>query len=1178
MARKLVTMDGNNAAAHVSYAFSEVAAIYPITPSSPMADLVDQWAAAGRKNIFGTKVRVQEMQAESGAAGAVHGSLNAGALTTTYTASQGLLLMIPNMYKMAGELLPAVFHVTARALASHTLSIFGDQSDVMACRQTGFAMLAEGNVQEVMDLSPVAHLAAIKGRVPFLNFFDGFRTSHEIQKIAVWDYDDLAEMVDMDAVNAFRQRGLNPQHPQMRGSHENGDIFFQNREASNKYYDAVPELVEEYMGKINAKLGTNYQLFNYYGAPDADRVIISMGSICDVAEEVIDYLNAHGEKVGLVKVRLYRPFRADKLIAAIPATCKKIAVLDRTKEPGAQGEPLYLDVVTALANAGRNDIVVTGGRYGLGSKDTPPSSVFAVYEELKRDTPKRQFTIGIVDDVTNLSLPEHDAPDTSPEGTIACKFWGLGGDGTVGANKNSIKIIGDHTDKYVQAYFQYDSKKTGGVTISHLRFGDHEIKSPYYINKADFVACHNPSYITKGFKMVQDVKPGGVFMINCEWTPEELSHHLDASAKRYIARNNIQLYTINAIDLAIKIGMGKRNNTILQSAFFSLAKIMPEEDAIRYMKEKAKASYMKKGEDVVEMNYKAIDLGATAYVKIDVPADWADAVDEAPAKELTGRPATVKMVRDILTPVDKMDGDSLPVSAFVDHADGSFELGASAYEKRGVAVSVPEWDSAKCIQCNQCAYVCPHATIRPFALTADELAAAPAQTKAVDFKVGAGKGVYKFSMAISPLDCMGCGVCTHVCPVGALTMQPLESQEDQQPVFDYMVAKVAEKKELQDFTVKGSQFRQPMLEFSGSCAGCAETSYARLITQLFGDHMMISNATGCSSIWGGPAATSPYTVNKEGKGPAWANSLFEDNAEHGLGMYLGQKKIRDDLAEDIRYIAENGKDPAKVAAAKKYLETYNDGEANQTATAEFLAVMEAKPACDCERYQRVMANKDFLNKKSCWIFGGDGWAYDIGFGGLDHVLAQDEDVNVFVFNTEVYSNTGGQASKASNIGQVAQFAAAGKELKSKSLAEIAMSYGYIYVAQVAMGANPAQTIKAIKEAEAYPGPSLIIGYAPCEMHSIKKGGMTNCQGEMKRAVDCGYWNLFRYDPSAEKPFALDSKEPADGYRDFLMNEARYARLTNEFPDRAEELFAKSEANAKKRYEHLLKLKKLYDEA
>ena len=1178
MARKMKSMDGNNAAAHVSYAYTEVAGIYPITPSSPMADFVDQWSAAGLKNIFGTRVKVAEMQSEAGAAGTVHGSLGAGALTTTYTASQGLLLMIPNMYKIAAEQLPCVFHVSARTVSTHALNIFGDHSDVMACRQTGFAMLCETNPQEVMDLSPVAHLAAIEGKVPFLNFFDGFRTSHEIQKVAVWDYADLKEMCNMEAVEAFRAHALNPEHPAMRGSHENGDVFFQHREACNQYYNALPAVVEKYMGKINEKLGTNYQLFNYYGAPDADRVIIAMGSINDVAEEVIDYMNAHGEKVGLVKVRLYRPFCADKLVAAIPATAKKIAVLDRTKEPGSLGEPLYMDVVTALANAGVQATVI-GGRYGLGSKDTPPASIFAVYNELKKDQPKREFTIGIVDDVTNLSLEEDkNCPNTAAEGTIECKFWGLGGDGTVGANKNSIKIIGDHTDKYVQAYFQYDSKKTGGVTISHLRFGDHEIKSPYYINKADFVACHNPSYITKGFKMVQDVKPGGVFMINCEWTPEELSHHLDASAKRYIARNNIQLYTINAIDLAIQIGMGKRNNTILQSAFFSLAKIMPEEDAIRYMKEKAKASYMKKGEDVVEMNYKAIDLGATAYVKIDVPADWADAVDEAPAKELAGRPATVKMVRDILTPVDKMDGDSLPVSAFVDHADGTFELGASAYEKRGVAVSVPEWDSAKCIQCNQCAYVCPHATIRPFALTADELAAAPAQTKAVDFKVGAGKGVYKFSMAISPLDCMGCGVCTHVCPVGALTMQPLESQENQQPVFDYMVAKVAEKKELQDFTVKGSQFRQPMLEFSGSCAGCAETSYARLITQLFGDHMMISNATGCSSIWGGPAATSPYTVNKEGKGPAWANSLFEDNAEHGLGMYLGQKKIRDDLAEDIRYIAENGKDPAKVAAAKKYLETYNDGEANQTATAEFLAVMEAKPACDCERYQRVMANKDFLNKKSCWIFGGDGWAYDIGFGGLDHVLAQDEDVNVFVFNTEVYSNTGGQASKASNIGQVAQFAAAGKELKSKSLAEIAMSYGYIYVAQVAMGANPAQTIKAIKEAEAYHGPSLIIGYAPCEMHSIKKGGMTNCQGEMKRAVDCGYWNLFRYDPSAEKPFALDSKEPAGGYRDFLMNEARYARLTNEFPDRAEELFAKSEDNAKARYEHLLKLKKLYDEA
>ena len=1173
--REMQTMDGNNAAAHVSYAFTDLAAIYPITPSSVMAEVTDSWSTAGVKNIFGEQVKVVEMQSEAGAAGAVHGSLSAGALTTTYTASQGLLLMIPNMYKIAGELLPSVIHVSARAVASHALSIFGDHSDIYACRQTGYAMLCSTNPQEVMDLGAVAHLSAIKGRVPFLHFFDGFRTSHEIQKIEKWDYETLKGMVDMDAVQAFRDRALNPEKPVLHGTAQNPDIFFQAREACNTYYNNVPNIVTEYMNKVNAEIGTDYKLFNYYGAPDAEEVIVAMGSVCDTIEETIDYLLKQGRKVGLVKVRLYRPFVSSAFTAAIPATVKKISVLDRTKEPGSLGEPLYLDVVAALKKENKfQDAQVFTGRYGLGSKDCNPAQIIAVYN----NTTKPVFTLGINDDVTHLSLDITENPNTTPEGTTCCKFWGLGSDGTVGANKNSIKIIGDHTDKYVQAYFQYDSKKTGGVTISHLRFGDHEIKSPYYINKADFVACHNPSYITKGFKMVQDVKPGGVFMINCEWTPEELSHHLDASAKRYIAKNNIQLYTINAIDLAIKIGMGKRNNTILQSAFFSLAKIMPEEDAIRYMKEKAKASYMKKGEDVVEMNYKAIDLGATAYVKIDVPADWANAVDEAPAKELTGRPATVKMVRDILTPVDKMDGDSLPVSAFVDHADGTFELGASAYEKRGVAVSVPEWDSTKCIQCNQCAYVCPHATIRPFALTADELAAAPAQTKAVDFKVGAGKGVYKFSMAISPLDCMGCGVCTHVCPVGALTMQPLESQEDQQPVFDYMVAKVAEKKELQDFTVKGSQFRQPMLEFSGSCAGCAETSYARLITQLFGDHMMISNATGCSSIWGGPAATSPYTVNKEGKGPAWANSLFEDNAEHGLGMYLGQKKIRDDLAEDIRYIAENGKDPAKVAAAKKYLETYNDGEANQTATAEFLAVMEAKPACDCERYQRIMTNKDFLNKKSCWIFGGDGWAYDIGFGGLDHVLAQDEDVNVFVFNTEVYSNTGGQASKASNIGQVAQFAAAGKELKSKSLAEIAMSYGYIYVAQVAMGANPAQTIKAIKEAEAYPGPSLIIGYAPCEMHSIKKGGMTNCQGEMKRAVDCGYWNLFRYDPSAEKPFALDSKEPAGGYRDFLMNEARYARLTNEFPERAEELFAKSEVNAKARYEHLLKLKQLYDEA
>ena len=1180
MARKLVTMDGNNAAAHVSYAFTEVAAIYPITPSSPMADLVDQWAAAGRKNIFGTKVRVQEMQAESGAAGAVHGSLNAGALTTTYTASQGLLLMIPNMYKMAGELLPAVFHVTARALASHTLSIFGDQSDVMACRQTGFAMLAEGNVQEVMDLSPVAHLAAIKGRVPFLNFFDGFRTSHEIQKIAVWDYDDLAEMVDMDAVNAFRQRGLNPQHPQMRGSHENGDIFFQNREASNKYYDAVPDLVEEYMGKINAKIGTNYQLFNYYGAPDADRVIISMGSICDVAEEVIDYLNAHGEKVGLVKVRLYRPFRADKLIAAIPATCKKIAVLDRTKEPGAQGEPLYLDVVTALANAGRNDIVVTGGRYGLGSKDTPPSSVFAVYEELKRDTPKRQFTIGIVDDVTNLSLPETDAPDTSAEGTIACKFWGLGGDGTVGANKNSIKIIGDHTDKYVQAYFQYDSKKTGGVTISHLRFGDHPIRSPYYINKADFVACHNPSYIVKGFPMVRDVKPGGTFLINCQWSDADLEKHMPAEAKRYIAANNIQVYTLDAIDLAARIGMGKRTNTILQSAFFSLAKVMPQEEAIQYMKDAATHSYLKKGQDVVDMNHKAIDAGATAYKKFEVPASWATAEDVKKENGHTGPAKLVDMVNKILDPVDRMDGDSLPVSAFEAHVDGTFELGAAAYEKRGVAVSVPAWDATKCIQCNQCSFVCPHATIRPYALTEEEAKNAPEAAKIVDIKAGKGKGVYKFAIAVSPLDCMGCGVCAKICPVGALTMVPQEQEAAQQDVFNYMVANVAAKEDVADLTVKGSQFKKPLLEFSGSCAGCAETSYARLITQLFGDRMYISNATGCSSIWGGPAATSPYATTAEGKGPAWANSLFEDNAEHGLGMYLGQKAIRERLIAQVKGMAESDQASESFKAAfQAFLDTKDDSTANAPAAKALIAELEKAAAEGCPVAPAVLAEKEYLSKKSVWIFGGDGWAYDIGFGGVDHVLASGEDVNVFVFDTEVYSNTGGQASKASNIGQVAQFAAAGKTIAKKSLAEIAMTYGYVYVAQVAMGANMNQTLKAIAEAEAYHGPSLIIGYAPCEMHSIK-GGMTNCQGEMKKAVECGYWNLFRFNPAlkaeGKNPFTLDSKAPAGGYQEFLMNEARYSSLTRSFPDRAKELFALNEETAKARYEKLLRLQKMYE--
>ncbi len=1207
MERKMKSMDGNNAAAHVSYAFSEVAAIYPITPSSPMADFVDQWSANGLKNIFGTKVKVVEMQSEAGAAGAVHGSLGAGALTTTYTASQGLLLMIPNMYKIAAEQLPAVFHVSARTVSTQALNIFGDHSDVMACRQTGFAMLCEGNVQEVMDLSPVAHLAALEGKVPFINFFDGFRTSHEIQKIAVWDYEDLKDMCDMDAVKEFRAHALNPEHPHMRGSHENGDIYFQHREACNKYYAALPTVVEKYMDKINAKLGTDYQLFNYYGAPDADRVIVAMGSICDVAEEVIDYLNAHGEKVGLVKVRLFRPFAPEKLVAAIPATAKRVAVLDRTKEPGAMGEPLYQDVVTALANAGKNDVQVIGGRYGLGSKDTPPASVFAVYEELKRDEMKRQFTIGIVDDVTNLSLPEDkNCPNTAAPGTIECKFWGLGGDGTVGANKNSIKIIGDHTDKYVQAYFQYDSKKTGGVTISHLRFGDHPIRSPYYINKADFVACHNPSYITKGYKMVNDVKPGGVFMINCQWDFEELNHHLKADAKRYIARNNIQLYTINAIDLAIEIGMGKRNNTILQSAFFSLAKVLPEEDAIRFMKEKAKASYLKKGQDVVDMNYKAIDLGATAYKKIDVPAEWADAVDEPDTRELKGKPELVKMVKEILEPVGKMDGDSLPVSAFSEHVDGQFELGASAYEKRGVAVSVPTWDANKCIQCNQCAYVCPHATIRPFALTAEEAKNAPEAAKIVDVKAGKGKGTYQFTMAISPLDCMGCGVCIGVCPVNALSMVPQEGELKQQDVFNYCVAEVSEKKDMQDNTVKGSQFKQPMLEFSGSCAGCAETSYARLVTQLFGDHMYISNATGCSSIWGGPAATSPYCANKEGHGPAWCNSLFEDNAEHGLGMYIGQNKIRQDLAEETRQlIAVEWARPELKAAAQAWLDTMEDGEANAEAArafvkaledsictvdelaavpqfAEHAAELKAKGAlfCDCAACTiaaDLLSKKEYLAKKSMWIFGGDGWAYDIGYGGLDHVIASKQDVNIFVFDTEVYSNTGGQASKASNIGQVAQFAAAGKEIKKKSLAEIAMQYGYVYVAQVAMGANPAQTIKAITEAEAYHGPSLIIGYSPCEMHSIK-GGMMNCQKEMKRAVDCGYWNLFRFNPAAPvgQRFSMDSKAPAGGYQEFLMNEARYSRLTREFPDRAGVLFQRNEDEAKNRYEHLLKLIEMYD--
>ena len=1196
MARKFKTMDGNTAAAHVSYAFTEVAGIYPITPSSPMADYVDQWSAAGRKNIFGDTVKVVEMQSEAGAAGTVHGSLAAGAMTTTYTASQGLLLMIPNMYKIAGELLPCVFHVSARTVAAQSLNIFGDHSDVYACRQTGFAMLAETNVQEVMDLGAVAHLAAIEGRVPFLNFFDGFRTSHEIQKIAIWDYEDLKEMTNMEAVEEFRKHSLNPERPAMRGSHENDDIFFQHREACNKYYNALPAVVEKYMAKVNEKLGTNYQLFNYYGAPDADRVIVAMGSVCDVIEEVIDYLNAHGEKVGLVKVRLFRPWSSEHLLAAIPDTVKSIAVLDRTKEPGSQGEPLYQDVVMALAKCGCSNVTVIGGRYGLGSKDTTPASFFAVYEELAKAEPKHEFTLGIVDDVTYLSLDEKVSPNTAAAGTIECKFWGLGGDGTVGANKNSIKIIGDHTDKYVQAYFQYDSKKTGGVTVSHLRFGDKAIRSPYYINKADFVACHNQAYINR-YDIVQDIKQGGTFLLDCNWSDEELDANLPSAVKQYIAKNNIKFYTINATKLARDLGNAKVKNTVLQSAFFALADILPAAEAVEYMKYMATKSYLKKGQAIVDLNHAAIDAGANAYHAVEVPAAWATcADDEAAAAKTCDRADLGAFVNNVVTPVNAMKGDSLPVSAFVDYVDGTFPQGSAAFEKRGVAVMVPTWNPAKCAQCNNCSFVCPHAAIRPYALDADEAANAPESTKFTAKMTGKGCEGYKFTIAVSPLDCMGCTLCVKACPVNAtaekkaaaagekvkpedlaIYMVPQAQESAQQASFDYCVANVSSKElPFADNTVKGSQFKQPLLEFSGSCAGCAETSYARLITQLFGERMYISNATGCSSIWGGSSPATPYTVNREsGKGPAWANSLFEDNAEHGLGIALGQKAIRERLIGYVRELALVAEKPEVKAAIEGYLNTLDDGKANEAASKALVAALEA---CDCgnELCKKILAEKDYLNKKSVWIFGGDGWAYDIGFGGLDHVLATGENVNVFVFDTEVYSNTGGQASKSSNIGQVAQFAAAGKAIGKKNLAEIAMSYGYVYVAQVAMGADMNQLLKALTEAEAYNGPSLIIGYAPCEMHGVK-GGMQNCQLEMKKAVDAGYWHMFRYNPTLENnKLTIDSKTPTGDYTAFIKSENRYARLAASNPERAETLFAKAEASAAAKYDRLERMKKLYE--
>ena len=1188
MARKFKTMDGNNAAAHVAYAFTDVAAIYPITPSSVMAEVTDVWSAAGQQNLFGRPVKLAEMQSEAGAAGAVHGSLQAGALTTTYTASQGLLLMIPNMYKIAGELLPNVIHVSARALASHALSIFGDHSDVYACRQTGYAMLCSSSVQEVMDLGAVAHLSTIKGRVPFLHFFDGFRTSHEIQKIEVWDNKDLAEMLDWDAVDRFRRNALNPEHPVQRGTAQNPDIFFQAREASNTYYEAIPGVVEEYMDKVNEKIGTNYKLFNYYGPRDAKRVIIAMGSACEAIEETVDHLNAAGDKVGLVKVRLYRPFSAKHLIAALPKSVEAISVLDRTKEPGSVGEPLYLDVCAALKGSAFETVPVYTGRYGLGSKDTTPGQIVAVYRNMEARRPKKRFTIGINDDVTHLSLKVKENLDTTPRGTRSCKFWGLGSDGTVGANKNSIKIIGDHTDMYAQGYFAYDSKKSGGVTISHLRFGKKPIKSTYFVSKADFVACHNPSYVDK-YDMVSDVKPGGIFLLNCSWDGKELEERLPAAMKRTIAKNGIKFYTIDATHIAKELGLGNRTNTILQAAFFKLARVIPAEDAVQFMKDAATKSYSKKGEAIVKMNHDAIERGVKEVKKVRVPKEWARAVDNTVQAEAKGgRPEIKGYIDNVLTHVNAQQGDKLPVSTFVEDADGTVPLGSAAYEKRGIAVDVPTWIPENCIQCNFCSYVCPHAVIRPAVMTEEEAKNAPDGMK---MKPATGLAGYQFGITISVLDCTGCGSCASVCPGmkgnKALVMNPLDTQREEEEKFLYgysLPVKPEVAAKFKTSTVKGSQFRQPLLEFSGACAGCGETPYAKLITQLFGDRMYIANATGCSSIWGGSSPSTPYTVNQDGHGPAWANSLFEDNAEYGYGMFLGVTARRNRLADILKTFAEADL-PAEWGlkeAAAEWLAGKDDAEASKAAAPKVVAALEkadaASGSCGCEfdaLYKEALKNADMLVKKSFWMFGGDGWAYDIGFGGVDHVLASGEDVNVMVFDTEVYSNTGGQSSKATPTGAVAQFAAAGKAVKKKDLGAIAMSYGYVYVAQIAMGADMNQTLKAIQEAEAYPGPSLIIAYAPCINHGIK-GGMGISQLEEKKAVEAGYWHTYRFDPRKEEnAFTLDSKAPSASYRDFIMGEVRYNSLTRSFPDRAEALFAKAEQNAADRYEHLLRLGSLY---